>query len=233
MAAKQTQEAGGMNSRQEIFARIRSKISDKSTTPDRAFDVRQRLEKHPAGVVPSGPKSQPARVKRFTKKAKESAASVVLVPRGSEAAAIGDWLRQHNLPQELRMGADRRLARIKWPRSAAPDRHTGPSDGNDLTGLSHALAGINETGTLVLVSGADNPTTLNFLPENHIVILDAGDIVNDHESVWARIRKKFGAGKIPRNINMITGPSRSADIEQTLILGAHGPTRLHIIVVEA
>ena len=97
--------------------------------------------------------------------------------------------------------------------------------------MSHAFAAVAETGTLVLISGADNPTTLNFLPDVHIVVVDASDIAPDFETVMARLRERFGAGVMPRTVNMITGPSRSADIEQTLILGAHGPRKLHVIVV--
>ena len=108
----------------------------------------------------------------------------------------------------------------------------GPSDGTDLTGVSHAECGISETGTLALLSGADNPTTLNFLPENHIVVVQRSDIAAHYEEIWPRLRKRFGKGKMPRTVNLITGPSRSADIEQTLLLGAHGPVRLHIIVIE-
>jgi L-lactate dehydrogenase complex protein LldG len=85
---------------------------------------------------------------------------------------------------------------------------------------------------VVLVSGADNPTTLNFLPELHIVVVAARDIAGDYETVLARLRDRCGAGRLPRAVNLITGPSRSADIEQTLILGAHGPRKLHVIVID-
>jgi L-lactate dehydrogenase complex protein LldG len=84
----------------------------------------------------------------------------------------------------------------------------------------------------MLTSGADNPTTLNFLPDTHIVVLQASDIAGDYETLLGRLRERYGAGTMPRTINWITGPSRSADIEQTLILGAHGPRRLHVIVVK-
>jgi L-lactate dehydrogenase complex protein LldG len=97
--------------------------------------------------------------------------------------------------------------------------------------VSHAFAAVAETGTLVLVSGADNPTTLNFLPDVHIVVVETSDVTPDFETVMARLRSRFGADAMPRTVNMITGPSRSADIEQTLILGAHGPRKLHVIVV--
>jgi L-lactate dehydrogenase complex protein LldG len=85
----------------------------------------------------------------------------------------------------------------------------------------------------MLLSGADNPTTLNFLPDNHIVVVAAETVAGDYESVLARLRDQFGAERLPRTINLVTGPSRSADIEQTLILGAHGPRRLHIVLVGA
>ena len=97
--------------------------------------------------------------------------------------------------------------------------------------VSPAFAGVAETGTLVMASGPENPTTLNFLPDNHIVVLQAQDIAGDFESVWARLREARGKGAMPRTLNMITGPSRSADIEQTLLLGAHGPRNLHIVLV--
>jgi len=97
--------------------------------------------------------------------------------------------------------------------------------------VSHASAAVAETGTLVLTSGPDNPTTLNFLPDVHIVVVDAADIASDFETVMARLRERYGTGTMPRTVNMITGPSRSADIEQTLLLGAHGPRKLHVIVV--
>ncbi len=108
---------------------------------------------------------------------------------------------------------------------------TGASDGTDETGLSHAFGAIAETGTLMLTSGTDNPTTLNFLPENHIVIVDAAEIKGDLEALMSELRKTYGKGEMPRTVNLVTGPSRSGDIEQKIILGAHGPRALHVIVV--
>ncbi len=88
-----------------------------------------------------------------------------------------------------------------------------------------------ETGTLAMVSGRENPTTQNFLPHNHNNVVSAKDIAGDYESVWNRVRYAFGKSSMPRTVNLITGPSRSGDIEQTLLLGAHGPRRLHVVVV--
>jgi len=106
----------------------------------------------------------------------------------------------------------------------------GASDGHDLNALSFAFAAVAESGTLALVSGPDNPTTLNFLPDNHVVAVARDDLVADMEAVFLKLRAAYGKGAAPRTLNFITGPSRSADIEQTLLLGAHGPRRLHIVI---
>ena len=134
------------------------------------------------------------------------------------------------MPATLRMGADPRLAAMPWAATTIEIAH-GPSDGHDLNAVSAAFAAVAETGTLALVSGADNPTTLNFLPDNHIAIVFAEDVAGDFEAVFARLRADYGPGSAPRTLNFITGPSRSADIEQTLMFGAHGPRRLHIVLV--
>jgi L-lactate dehydrogenase complex protein LldG len=119
---------------------------------------------------------------------------------------------------------------MPWSVTALEILH-GPSDGRDVNAVSVAFAGIAESGTLALVSGADNPTTLSFLSDNHIVVLSRDGILADYESVFAKLRGAYGKGGAPRTLNFITGPSRSADIEQTLLLGAHGPRRMHIVIV--
>jgi L-lactate dehydrogenase complex protein LldG len=144
--------------------------------------------------------------------------------------AVADFLRGHNLPAALRIGDDPRLAAMPWGDTSL-EISRGASDGGDLNAVSHAFGGVAETGTLIMVSGPENPSTLNFLPDNHIVVLSAKDIGGDYETIWDKVRSTYGKGEMPRTVNMITGPSRSADIEQTLLLGAHGPRRLHIVIV--
>ncbi len=95
--------------------------------------------------------------------------------------------------------------------------------------MTPAFTAVAETGTLMLRSGPDHPTTLNFLPDTHIVVLRAGQIVGPYEDAWAKLR---AAGDMPRAVNFVSGPSRTADIEQTIQLGAHGPRRLHIVLIE-
>lgn len=222
-----------MSSRDAILGRIRRSLGTSAVNSTRSASVDHRLERAPRNVVPAhGQLPQPERVNLFVAKAEGIFASVSRVAsRDDVPSAVAEYLRQRNLPQALRRGADPRLASLPWDREAQLDITVGPSTGGDLVGLSHADAGVAETGTVVLTSGADNPTTLNFLPDHHIVVLEASTISGDYETVWSELRARFGKSIMPRTVNLVTGPSRSADIEETLLLGAHGPRSLHIVVV--
>ena len=119
-----------------------------------------------------------------------------------------------------------RLRRLPWPRAGTPEfRNAGASDP---VGVCIAWAGIAETGSLVLLSGPGTPTALAFLPERLFCLLDSGCVLPHPEDVWSRLRSE--AGVLPRGVNLITGPSRTADVEQTIQLGAHGPRRLIILL---
>lgn len=222
-----------MTARDDIFANIRRSLGVTGNEPTRRDVVEQRLMRSPSGLIPKRGNLPPAeRVDLFITMAEAVSASVIRVKSLEDVPqSLAAYLRDHNLPMRLRHGSDLLFQAIPWERQKNLEHLTGPSDGSDLVGLSHAFSGVAETGTLVLTSGAENPTTLNFLPDTHIVIVDAHDIVGDYESVWDRLRSRLGRGKMPRTVNFITGPSRSGDIEQTILLGAHGPRNLHILVV--
>jgi L-lactate dehydrogenase complex protein LldG len=217
-----------LSARDEIFAGIRRSLHVGGAEAPRRAAVADRLARTPSGVIPERGKGGIATFKEETARA---AATLTEVPSAAEIPGeIASYLRDHNLPATLRIGADARLAGLSWGDTALEISH-GPSDGHDLNAASVAFAGIAETGTLALVSGADNPTTLNFLPDNHVVVVFAQDVVGDMEAVFARLRAAYGPGQAPRTLNFVTGPSRSADIEQTLLFGAHGPRRLHVVLV--
>ena len=105
----------------------------------------------------------------------------------------------------------------------------GRASASDMVSVQHGFAGIAETGTLMLPSGPERPTTLNLLADTAVVVLRASRVVGAYEEAWDMLR---AAGAMPRNVMLVTGPSRSADIEQTLELGAHGPRRLHVLLIE-
>ena len=221
-----------MSAREAVLGKIRRSLGVTGAEPERNAAVDNRLRTRPRGVVPArGALPDAERLALFTRLAEAASASVERVADASEVpAAVAAFLRQSNLPAVVRMGDDRRLAAMPWSETQI-ETTRGASDGNDAVSVAHALAAIAESGTLAFVSGADNPTTLNFLPETEIAVLAAADIVGDYETVWDRLRAEYGEGALPRTVNLVTGPSRSGDIEQILLLGAHGPRRLHIIVV--
>jgi L-lactate dehydrogenase complex protein LldG len=222
-----------MTPRDLIFATIRRSLGVTGTEAPRRAAVAARLAGHPRGVVPARGELPPReRVDLFARMVEAASGTIARVGAGAEIpAAVADFLRGLNLPLHLRHGDDARLAALPWGNAPALEVSRGPSDGHDLAAVSHAFAAVAETGTVVLTSGPDNPTTLNFLPDVHIVVVEVGAVASDFETVMEKLRDRYGVGTLPRTVNMITGPSRSADIEQTLILGAHGPRKLHVIVV--
>src|SRR5216683_2602053 len=149
--------------------------------------------------------------------------------RGPMPAEVARYLAAENLPAELVMAPDPGLDAIPWDARPLLAIRRGRAEPGDAVSLTPCLAAIAETGTLLLVSGRDTPTTLNFLPDTHIVVLRAGQVVASYEDGWDLVR---AAEAWPRTVNLITGPSRTGDIEQRIQLGAHGPRRLHIVLVE-
>ncbi|MBL8572983.1 MAG: lactate utilization protein [Hyphomicrobiaceae bacterium] len=222
-----------MSARDAILARVRRSLGVDGTEPDRRATAEARMHDAPIGLIPARGQLDPAGQRAlFRAMAEKVSSSVVAVASGADVpAAIADYLRSKNLPPSFRRGDDPRLAAMPWDSQPNLEISTGISDGHDLVSVSHAVGAIAETGTLALQSGGDNPTTLNFLPDHHIVVVDAGAIVGDYETFWAGMRQRFGKGVMPRTVNFVTGPSRSGDIEQTILLGAHGPRALHIIMV--
>jgi L-lactate dehydrogenase complex protein LldG len=220
------------SARDDIFAGIRRSLGVTGSERTRRQIVAERLDRAPKGLVPGrGQVSGAERIAVFRREAELALATVAEVESFADVPrAVADFLRNHNLPAEIRMGDDLRLKAMPWGETTL-EVSRGKSEGGDLNGVSHAFGGVAETGTLALVSGPDNPSTLNFLPDNHIVVVAAKDLAGDYEELWGKLRATYGKGQMPRTVNLITGPSRSGDIEQTLLLGAHGPRRLHVVVV--
>ena len=129
------------------------------------------------------------------------------------------------------LGIDWRQADMRdlpWPEGF--EVRSGATRQDDPVSVTACLAAVAETGSLVLVSGPATPTTLNFTPDDMIAVLHRRDVVAHQEEVWQRLRRERSAW--PRTVNFVSGPSRTADIEQVVQLGVHGPRRVHIILVD-
>ena len=221
-----------MSERDAVLGKVRRALGVSGQELERRRAVVERLSRPKPNLIPArGQLDGAARVELFALMAEKVSATVRRLAGLDEVpAAVAEHLRRHNLPMSIRTGHEPTFAALPWDREPHLQRLVGPSDGSDLVSLSRAFAGVAETGTLALLSGPKNPTTLNFLPDTHIVVVAAADIAGDYETVWQRLREIYGPGELPRTVNFVTGPSRSADIEQTLILGAHGPRALHILI---
>ncbi|SDH59613.1 LutC/YkgG family protein [Roseospirillum parvum] len=182
-------------------------------------------------LIPAAARGDGDLIARFTAAAEAAAASVERVA-GPDALgpAVAAWLTARNLPGELAVAPDPALDPAAAHGLLTVRRGTaGPGD---LIALTRARLGIAETGSLLLTSSPETPTGLNFLPDFHLVALDASAVVATLEDAWARLRQDH-AGGWPRTVNLVAGPSRTGDIEQTIQLGAHGPRHLHILLVES
>ncbi len=221
-------------SRSSVLGRIRTSLGVSGDDKVRQETVRERLDAHPRNLVPARAQASKADcLDLLVKMLRDQGAEVTRLPTLDDVPdAVAAWLRDNNLPARLRLGADAILAGLPWDKTPALDRQHGHAGGEDAVGLSRATAAAAETGTLFLVSGPDNPTSVNFLPDTHIALVRAADVVGPYEDAWDRLRAAYGEGALPRTVNLISGPSRTADIEQTIVMGAHGPRRLHVILVD-
>ncbi len=222
------------DTRAEILGRVRRSLKASAENPGRREAVIARIGAKARGPVPARSDLQrQAVVALFIEQAEAVATSVARVAGEDEVPrAVADYLKGQNLPAEIRIPPDPALEGLAWSEQPLLKVTSGRARLEDATSVTAALAGVAETGTLMLTSGPTAPTTLNFLPENHIVVLKASQVVGPYEDAWDRLRAANGEGRMPRTVNFITGPSRTGDIEQTIQMGAHGPRRLHVILVE-
>ncbi|MGQ0751553.1 MAG: LutC/YkgG family protein [Betaproteobacteria bacterium] len=214
-----------MSARDNIYARIRAAQGKPAVADDSERQaVRAHLAARPLSPRPRTPGDPQA---EFRARALALASTIAeIVHRNDVPRAVSEYLRGSGLP----------LAAVCWPEFADLDWNAAgvkveirAARNDDLVGITGALCGVAETGTLMLASAPATPATVSLLPETHIAVLPAGRIVPHMEEAWALLRQERSL--IPRAVNFVSGPSRTADIEQTVTLGAHGPYRVHIIVI--
>jgi L-lactate dehydrogenase complex protein LldG len=209
--------------RAAILARISQALGHEAAADAPA--ITQRLNDPARGPQPQWPETPR---ERFLAKLTKVAGTYAEVASDAEiVSAVTDYLAAQTLPQRLVTAPHPLLAGVIWPDGwQVAHRH---AHGGDRISLAVAFCGIAETGSLVLLSGPESPTTLNFLPDDFLCLLPESRIVPRMEDAWAMIRAECGS--LPRATNLITGPSRTADVEQTIQLGAHGPRRLHVLLL--
>jgi L-lactate dehydrogenase complex protein LldG len=211
-----------MNARDRILGKIRS-AQAVAGTGLHTESIDGYLAQHPRGPLPPLPDNLLARFKECAIKLSSDvleAGSRMEVP-----GLLAHYLKERKLP----------VSGVCWPMLAALPWSTAgleiqprPAKNQDLVGVTGAFCAIAETGTLMMLSGEATPATTSLLPETHVAVLDPSRIVATMEDAWDLMRREYK--QPPRAVNFISGPSRTADIEQTVTLGAHGPYRVLIIL---
>jgi L-lactate dehydrogenase complex protein LldG len=199
----------------------------------RRAEVAQWMTRRQPGPLPSQAKLAAESVlDAFTARARSASCTVEVVPTAQEAIALlGATLQGWGLAPRLVASPDPLLRSWLEPCKSLEVRFGGPTS-DDTVGVVLPVATVAETGTLVLRSAATSPTALAFLPDCLVAIVPRSRIVATYEAGLERAMKEVG-DRIPRCINFITGPSRTADIEEVLLLGAHGPRTVHITVIDS
>lgn len=219
-------------SRDAVLARVRKALGRSGPDAEARARADACVAAHAHGPRPSMPADL---VERFMSRAGDMASTVERIASVAEVPArVARYIEALRLPE--RIATQRATSGVCWPEFADLDWAAAglsiearPTVGHDRLAITGCFCAIAETGTLVFTSGADTPTSSALLPDTHVAVLRAGRIVSGMEEAFALVRKERAT--MPRAINLISGPSRTGDIEQTIVLGAHGPYRVHILVV--
>jgi L-lactate dehydrogenase complex protein LldG len=221
-----------------ILASIRRGLKRGPLPADQRAMLDGRLATHPRHLIPARSRvPRPEQVALFIRNVEKEFGSVDRVTDAAEIpGAVAEYLAAQNLEPRFVMAPHPDLQALPWADKPLLTFEARRAEATDTVSVQHGYAAIAETGTLMLPSDPARPTTLNILAETEIVILRTSRIHGAYEEAWDTLRRErtdpVSGGFMPRNVMLVTGPSRSADIEQTLELGAHGPRRLHIILLD-
>ncbi len=231
-------------SRDAILGTLRRGLRRGELPEEQQAVLRARMAAHPRHLIPSRSRlPRPEQVALFVANVEKEFGTVQRVADAAAVpAAVAGYVAGQNLPAAVAIAPHPELRAMPWGATLLSLRE-GVGVGSDQVSVSHGFAGIAETGTLMLPAGPERPTTLNLLPDTAVVVLRTSRIVGPYEDAWDLLRREGAdAGPdpaaaadrrfMPRNVMLVTGPSRSADIEQTLELGAHGPRQVHIVLIE-
>lgn len=207
-----------------MLARIRAALGDRGRSEDAQNALEQRMNAPPVGPRP---RVDDDRQGQFIAKTEANLFTVETI--ASLQLLVPMVRRLLAGTSEPNISVAPALTHLGWP----TDWTINSGAGRMIEPLSVtlAIAGVAETGSVVFRSDPDNPTTLNFLPDTHVIVLRTSDIVAHMEDVWARLRA--GGPDWSRAVNIVSGPSRTADVGGIIVRPAHGPKDVHLILVDS
>ncbi|MFS8085606.1 MAG: LutC/YkgG family protein, partial [Acidobacteriota bacterium] len=210
-----------------ILARVRKAMGRAGPDEAKLAEANAYIAGHAHGPRPAMPVDL---VGRFAERALDMASTLErIADRGEIPGAVRRYVDAMRIDGRERDGVCwPELADLDWAGAGLAIQNR-PTAGDDRLGITGVYCAIAETGTLVVLSGANAPTATTLLPDTHIAVVSAARIVGGMEEMFALVRAE--RTQLPRALNMISGPSRTGDIEQTIVLGAHGPFRVHILLL--
>ena len=218
--------------REAVLAKVRAALGKTGDRTGAAAAARAYIDAHAQGPRPAMPHDL---VERFLRRATDTESTVERIATLAQLPqAVARYIDALDLDASLAEQKSHRgvcwpeFADLDWP-VAGLAIEARPARGGDRLGITGAFCAIAETGTLVITSGAATPTASMLLPDTHVAVVRPERIVAGMEEALALVRAERGA--MPRAVNLVSGPSRTGDIEQTIVVGAHGPFRVHIVVL--
>lgn len=216
-----------MSARETVLARIANALDrpeNAVSLSDQPDEVATRLQ---GGRRHTLPKVDDALIETLTNAMESVLMSVVRLQSLDDCVSAVDWYLESigiDASMDGAVSVAPALADIDWP----AHYQRGPATGVEKVSITPCAAAVAETGSVVTFSSEQTPNTLNFLPETHVIVLRESQIVRHVDDIFSTLRSQQA---LPRAVNLITGPSRTADIEQTLEIGAHGPRRMHVLLI--
>ncbi len=213
------------SARNAIFSRIRSAQNRPADpAPAELEAVRDYISQHSKGPLPTVGTDLIAHFRQQAQRMSDTVAEVQAT--ADVPSAVAQYLGEIGATRHAI--AWKTLDGLDW-QGAGLNVEFHPPRNEDMVGITGAFCAVAETGSLMLLSGTQTYSSAALLPETHIAIVPASRIVAHMEDAFALARAE--RGELPRAVNFISGPSRTGDIEQTIVLGAHGPYRVHVILV--
>jgi L-lactate dehydrogenase complex protein LldG len=218
--------------RDAVLAKVRAALGKTGDRAQAMAAAHAYVAAHEHGPRPAMPADL---VERFLRRATDMESTVERIATIAQLPkAVARYIDALDLDPSL---AEQKSHRgVCWPEFAGLDWSDAglaiearPAQGKDRLGITGTFCAVAETGTLVITSGSATPTASMLLPDTHVAVVRPDRIVAGMEEAFALIRAECGT--MPRAVNFVSGPSRTGDIEQTIVVGAHGPFRVHIIVV--
>jgi L-lactate dehydrogenase complex protein LldG len=227
-----------MTSRDKILGRIREALQAKAPMPGQHGEERiQPAQTDPAGIrhwLPQVGSTWEQQRDLFAKNSAALKAEFKVVPdvaaAGAEIkqiAAARNWRRlaAHRNPLVAEAVASADVDTL-WTDAGYSTAELEPCDG----GVTACEALVAQTGSVLVTSRSSGGRALSVLPPHHIVVATREQLVPDLSAAFELVRRKYD-GNFPSTISFITGPSRTGDIERILVLGAHGPKQLTVLLI--